>query len=309
MQENIYDRITERLKALGLTEEGASKKAGLARDYLRTLFRQKSSPTVKSLNKLAEALDTTAGWLMNGDSTSEDLKNDTNQQLDESLRLRIEGRLNALGLSEEAASKKAGLDRSYVRQLLRRNGRGNASSTAKLAAVLETSSDWLLTGNEQPHSQTTEPQHNVVTANIPMPEHQSMPLDVPVLGVVAGNHVHGAFQLEASVIDYVRRAPGLFGSKNVYALYVEGDSMAPMHKAGDLLFVHPGRPARIGDSVVVQFKKGENQYSEAMLGILYKRNPKVVELQKMNPPAIVDIDAKTVEFIHRVLTMGDLFGV
>lgn len=228
--------------------------------------------------------------------------------MENTISSRIIERLEKLGLSEEAASKKAGLDRGYVRQLLRRNGRGNASSIAKLAVALETSSDWLLTGIGQQTSRSTMQHSDLNDANIPSTS-QPMPLDVPVLGVVAGNHVHGAFQLEASIIDYVRRAPGLFGSKNVYALYVEGDSMDPMHKAGDLLFVHPDRPARIGDSVVVQFKKGENQYSEAMLGILYKKNPKVVELQKLNPPAIVDIDAKTVEFVHRVLTMGELFGV
>lgn len=229
--------------------------------------------------------------------------------MENTISSRIRERLEKLGLSEEAASKKAGLDRGYVRQLLRRNGRGNASSIAKLAVALETSSDWLLTGVSHPTQAAATQHSDFSNANISMPLSQPMPLDVPVLGVVAGNHVHGAFQMEASIIDYVRRAPGLFGSKNVYALYVEGDSMSPMHKAGDLLFVHPDRPARIGDSVVVQFKKGENQYSEAMLGILYKKSPKVVELQKLNPPAIVDIDAKTVEFVHRVLTMGELFGV
>lgn len=308
MTETIYDRINDRLKVLGLTLEGASRKAGLARDYLRTLFRQKSSPTARSLTKLAAALETSPEWLMNGVASSLDVENSRDEIDDVAIHTRIKERMSALGVSAEAVSKKAGLDRSYLRLLFERNSVPKLDTLNKLAAALQTTSYWLRTGISEEN--TFSPRAIPKQLNTPDSSfNHVMPLDVPVLGVVAGNHVHGAFQLEAAVIDYVRRAPGLFGAKNVYALYVQGDSMAPMFKAGDLLFVHPDRPARIGDSVVVQFKKGENQYSEAMLGILYKRNPKTVELQKLNPPAIVDIDAKTVEFVHRILTMGELFGV
>lgn len=312
MTETIYDRINERLKALGLTFEGASRKAGMARDYLRTLFRQKSSPTTRSLLKLASALETTPEWLLNnGTETFLAMPNSEQdkQEANESIHSRIKERLTALGLTAEGASKKAGLDRSYLRQMFERNSLPKLDTLEKLADALQTTASWLQTGAGAPN---TAPRPQTIANPLDLPAsspNHVMPLDVPVLGVVAGNHVHGAFQLEAAVIDYVRRAPGLFGAKNVYALYVQGDSMAPMHKAGDILFIHPDRPPRIGDSVVVQFKESEGAYSEAMLGILEKRTPKTISLQKLNPPAIVDIDARKVEFVHRVLTMGELFGV
>ena len=308
MTETIYDRINERLKALGLTFEGASRKAGMARDYLRTLFRQKSSPTTRSLSKLAAALETTPEWLMNGVGSSSAVENRSQEDYADIFE-RIKERMSALGLTSEGASKKAGLDRSYLRLAFERGSLPKLDTLEKLASALETTSYWLVNGDGNANAvQQPRTIPNPLDTPASSPNHV-MPLDVPVLGVVAGNHVHGAFQLEAAVIDYVRRAPGLFGAKNVYALYVQGDSMAPMHKAGDLLFIHPDRPPRIGDSVVVQFKQSEGDYSEAMVGILEKRTPKTISLQKLNPPAIVDIDARKVEFIHRVLTMGELFGV
>ena len=310
MTGTIYDRINERLKALGLTLGGASRKAGLARDYLRTLFRQKSSPTTRTLIKLAEALETTPQWLLNNSAeTFFTMPNSERQEAAESIHRRIKERLAVLGLTAEGASKKAGLDRSYLRLFFERNTMPKLDTLEKLASALETTAYWLANGDGNPNP-VPQPRTIPNPLNTPAssPSHV-MPLDVPVLGVVAGNHVHGAFQMEAAVIDYVRRAPGLFGAKNVYALYVQGDSMAPMHKAGDLLFIHPDRPPRIGDSVVVQFKESEGDYSEAMVGILEKRTPKTISLQKLNPPAIVDIDARKVEFVHRVLTMGELFGV
>lgn len=308
MSATIYDRINDRLQALGLTFEGASRKAGLARDYLRTLFRQKSSPTARSLNKLAAALETTPEWLMNGIAPTSDVGGGVKGDHAD-IYSRIKDRLTALGLSPEGASKKAGLDRGYLRLLFERNSLPKLDTLEKLADALQTTTNWLQSGAGAPND-LSQPRAipNPLDTPASSPNHV-MPLDVPVLGVVAGNHVHGAFQMEAAIIDYVRRAPGLFGAKNVYALYVQGDSMAPMHKAGDLLFIHPDRPARIGDSVVVQFKESEGDYSEAMVGILEKRTPKTISLQKLNPPAIVDIDARKVEFVHRVLTMGELFGV
>ncbi|WP_279110816.1 helix-turn-helix domain-containing protein [Bartonella apis] len=308
MSATIYDRINDRLQTLGLTFEGASRKAGLARDYLRTLFRQKSSPTARSLNKLAAALETTPEWLMNGITPTSDVGGGVKGDHAD-IYSRIKDRLAALDLSPEGASKKAGLDRGYLRLLFERNSLPKLDTLEKLADALQTTTNWLQSGAGAPNA-LPQPRAipNLLDTPASSPNHV-MPLDVPVLGVVAGNHVHGAFQMEAAIIDYVRRAPGLFGAKNVYALYVQGDSMAPMHKAGDLLFIHPDRPPRIGDSVVVQFKESEGDYSEAMVGILEKRTPKTISLQKLNPPAIVDIDARKVEFVHRVLTMGELFGV
>lgn len=299
----MIERIKQRLEALDLTSEGASKKAGLDRSYLRALFERNASPTVKTLAKLASALETTPEWLMLGSSETLQVQ----PFMENSISFRIRERLKTLDLTEEGASKKAGLDRGYVRQLLRRNGKGNAESMAKLAHALETTPGWLLNGTHEEHQAI--PSNEVSTASIEMPAFGSMPRDIPVFGSAAASHKKGASKMDASIIDYVRRPPGLSTAKNVYGLYVEGDSMQPIYHAGDLLIMHPDRPARISDMVVVQSKTNNETHPEATIGILYKNTNQIVELQKFNPPAIIAIDKKNVDFIHRVLTMNDLFGV
>ncbi|WP_182417079.1 XRE family transcriptional regulator [Bartonella sp. HY038] len=240
MTESIFDRINQRLAALDLSPEGASKKAGLTRDYLRTLFRQQSSPTVKTLAKLATALETSPEWLMHG-----------------------VGEVVNVSPKESAATNR----------------------------------------------KATKTVHEVTPVNMPVPSQTNMHKDLPVLGTAAGSHTNGVLSLEANIIEYVRRPPGVEAVKDAYAVYVEGDSMEPRYYAGDLIIAHPYRPARIGDSVVVQFKRGEADYQEAIIGILHKRSGSKIEIEKLNPQNILNFDEENVIAIHRILSLNDLLGV
>src|SRR5690606_21974668 len=42
-----------------------------------------------------------------------------------------------------------------------------------------------------------------------------------------------------------------------YALQVQGDSMLPLYRDGDVLVIRPGSPVRRGDRVVVKTTEGE----------------------------------------------------
>lgn len=144
--------------------------------------------------------------------------------------------------------------------------------------------------------------------SIPVP--RDMPNDVPVLGTAAGSHLRGAFQLdEANIVDWVRRPPALAGAKTAYAIYVEGSSMAPEHNAGDLRFVHPGRPPRIGDTVIVQLRNGPHEPIEASIGHYRRKTATQLVIGKLNPEAEVQLKLDIVIDIHKVLTMNELFGV
>lgn len=63
---------------------------------------------------------------------------------------RIERRLIATGQTEEAASKKAGRNRGYIRDLKRKKSVPNSKNIAGLAAALECSSEYLLGIAEEP---------------------------------------------------------------------------------------------------------------------------------------------------------------
>ena len=67
MDDGLKIRINQRLSDLNLTAEGASKKAGLSRSFLRQFMnREGASLRTHSLNALADALQTTPDWLLSG---------------------------------------------------------------------------------------------------------------------------------------------------------------------------------------------------------------------------------------------------
>lgn len=66
--------------------------------------------------------------------------------------------------------------------------------------------------------------------------------------------------------------------EGAYALQVQGDSMLPLYRDGDMLVVQPGAPLRKGDRVVVKTFSGE-----VMAKVLERRTPSVVELLSLNP--------------------------
>lgn len=218
------------------------------------------------------------------------------------LRLRIRARLDETGLSEEAASRKAGLDKTYLRKFFEREGSSpRAETLARLAEALGTTVEALM----RPGPALAQ---DVRPAPVTLPPREAMPNDVPVYGTAAASHLKGAFQLEPGVVDYVRRPPGLSAAREAYALFVEGTSMEPRFQPGDLLFVHPNRPPRAGDTVIVQVQVAPHEI-EASVGFLRRTTASHVIIGKLNPDAEVLLPRQRVTAIHRVLSINELFGV
>lgn len=65
---------------------------------------------------------------------------------------------------------------------------------------------------------------------------------------------------------------------NAYALQVQGDSMLPLYRDGDVLIVEPGARVRKGDRIVAKTASGE-----VMAKILAGRTTRHVELVSLNP--------------------------
>lgn len=212
---------------------------------------------------------------------------------------RIQKRLAKLNLTANAASVKAGLDKSYLRKLFERPGsRPNAASARKLGAVLKMSLEELAGPTDQNGAETPSP------IELLRPRDALPP--VPVRGTVAGSHESGAFQFDGSDIEYVERYPALASRRKVYALYVEGDSMIPEHKPGAIRFVDPSVSPRIGDTVVITVMDPDRGLY-AVLGHLLRRGDSVV-IGKLNPPLNITIPRLLVHSIHPVLTDNELAG-
>lgn len=76
---------------------------------------------------------------------------------------------------------------------------------------------------------------------------------VPVYGQ-ASCGPDGQFEMNGQIVDHQRRPWSLENVPDAYALYVEGTSMHPRFKEGEVVYVHPGRKPRIEDDVVVQLQ-------------------------------------------------------
>ncbi|MDM9619100.1 LexA family transcriptional regulator [Rhizobium sp. S96] len=217
----------------------------------------------------------------------------------------------AKGLTWEAASVQSNMERSYFRKLFERGGASPRGQTLKkISDGLGIPMSKLL--NEADDSETTTPPPAVTTdvrpASATMPLPMEMIKDVPVMGTAAGSHLRGAFQLSAEPVDYVRRPITLMKARNVYSLYVEGSSMEPQYNPGDLIYVHPDKPPRFGDAVVIQCQLQEGIF-EATIGILSRRSADTVTIRKHNPSAEIDIPKATIAAIHKVLSNNEIYGV
>ncbi|MGM5087561.1 S24 family peptidase [Rhizobium sp. 814_E9_N1_1] len=216
------------------------------------------------------------------------------------------------GLNWEQASVRCGLDRSYFRTLFGRTGslpRGN--TLQKIASGLKVPVSDLMVGRE---SGQAPAQMVPLGARAPTPTDFAetrgrLPTDVPVLGTAAGSHLQGAFQISNDPVDWARRPPALIGAVGIYALYVEGESMVPQWPPGELIFVTPNKPPRLGDGVVVQIRAAPHEPIQATLGVYARRTADRFVIRKHNPPAEIEIARGTIVDIHKVLTIAELFGM
>jgi phage repressor protein C with HTH and peptisase S24 domain len=232
--------------------------------------------------------------------------------MEKSVTEKLKKIIESKGLSWEAASLQSGLERSYFRKLFERGGASPRGKTLEkisnglgipIGAMFE---EAAANNNDQA---PIAPKNDVRSASAALPLPMEMAKDVPVMGTAAGSHLRGAFQLSADPVDYVRRPPTLMNARNVYSLYVEGTSMEPQYAPGDLVYIHPDKPARFGDAVVVQCQLSAEGHMEATLGILSRRSGEAVIIRKHNPPAEIEIPKDTIVAVHKVLSMNEIYGV
>lgn len=136
-----------------------------------------------------------------------------------------------------------------------------------------------------------------------------MTKDLPVLGTAAGALSDNGFEITPLRVELVRRPPALDGVPDAYGLYVIGESNIPLHKPGDLILIHPHRPYRPGDSVVIQTQTHEGAPVSAFIKIFRKETAEAVFAEQLNPPAVIEYKKTQVLAVHKVLPLNELFGV
>ncbi len=228
--------------------------------------------------------------------------------MSDSVGHRVQERIEKLGISRREAARRAGIPESTLRNIIEGATASPRTATlARLAAALGTTLPNL--ADEVPLTPNHPGDVRVVEGIGVLAQHE-LPRDVPVFGTVAASELgKGAFHLTSDIVDYVRRPHGLLGAKDVYALYVEGESMVPKFEPGDLVFVHPHRRPRPGDYVVIQEPDTDNGEPRGFLKRLIAFAGSKIRTQQFNPAARIEFLNRPGTIVHKVMSDAELYGV
>jgi len=237
---------------------------------------------------------------------------------------RIEERLDAMGITANAASEAAGLERTYIRNIINGKSRGPRGENAvRLAAVLGCSVEWLLGGAVMGGPVMGGPVMGgpvmgggaapkaddlvMVDGKVPLPS--EMPRDLPVLGTAAGSlsETEGAVVMGGGPMEFLRRPAVLQGVQDAYVVYIVNDSMEPAFPHGEAACVHPHRPVKPGDNVVIQVRD-ESGDTYAYVKVLVRRTATEVVCRQHNPPREISFPRAGVVSIHKILSVAELIG-
>jgi phage repressor protein C with HTH and peptisase S24 domain len=186
------------------------------------------------------------------------------------------------GLTPSGLARKAGLDPTAFNPSKRSStdGRARWPSTESLAKVLDAtgaSLEEFTAAVNNPLSRLVPPGSRGVTGKAS--NHLALARQVPLLGFaqagVGGFFEDGGYPAGSGWDEIDLPALEEDGS---YALEVQGDSMLPLYRDGDIIIVSPAERIRKGDRVVVKTSDGE-----VMAKILKRRTASQVELISLNP--------------------------
>ncbi|RWF69406.1 MAG: helix-turn-helix transcriptional regulator, partial [Mesorhizobium sp.] len=189
-------------------------------------------------------------------------------------------------LSASGLARRAGLDSTAFNKSKRlsSDGRPRWPSTESLAKIIEA------TGASLEEFTVLVEGHGASAAPPPR-------MAVPLLGFAqagAGGFFDDAGYPSGQGWDLVELPAR--AAETSYALKVQGDSMLPLYRNGDVLIVEPGAPTRKGDRVVVKTTAGE-----VMAKVLDRQTAKSVVLVSLNPAhPDRDIPMSEVEWVARI---------
>lgn len=194
-------------------------------------------------------------------------------------------------LSASGLAKRAGLDSTAFNKSKRlsSDGRPRWPSTESLAKIIEATNSSL------------DEFLQLVQGRARRPDDDALPRQastVPLVGFAqagSGGFYDDAGFPEGQGWDLVEH-PARSGD-GTYALQVQGDSMLPLYRNGDVLIVNPTATVRRGDRVVVKTKEGE-----VMAKLLERQSARSVELLSLNPDhPNREIATRDIEWVARIV--------
>lgn len=204
------------------------------------------------------------------------------------IRSRIRERLETLKIGPVTAAKIAGLGHTYLRDFL--SGKTRSVTTPKLeliAKALDTTPQYLMGDAQSP--------------GVPQ-----IRKTMPVRGRAAASAI-GAENIIEDPIEWMPVPVGMAGVRDGYALLVEGDSMKPLYRPRDPIFVHPRQPVSHGDIIVIQEERDGAIYASVKEFIT--RTDTELVVRQYNPEATLTFKLRHVRAVHRVLPWREVLDI
>lgn len=153
-----------------------------------------------------------------------------------------------------------------------------------------------------------KPNARIAEGDIPIQVDRLLPY-IPVYSTAQGGP-EGRFEMySADTIDRIPRPAALAHAKNIYAIFVEGDSMYPAFRAGDPAVINPDRPPSIGDYVVIFLIREDGPEPSGYLKMLVKRTADKVVVEQHNPSKEMTFKVSEIQRMHRVYRPAELLKV
>lgn len=204
-------------------------------------------------------------------------------------------------LSPSGLARKAGLDPTSFnksKRLSSVDGRLRWPSTESIWKVLEATG----TSFEEFSTFITQGSVDMGAGKSAMPEGAFPPQisAIPLLGFAqagAGGFFDDGGFPAGQGWDVVEFPSSPAQRSGCYALEVQGDSMMPLYRDGDMLIVEPGAQVRRADRVVVKTREGE-----VTAKVLIRQSAKFIELMSLNPDHENRImEMKDIDWIARII--------
>lgn len=196
-------------------------------------------------------------------------------------------------LSPSGLARRAGLDPTSFNKSKRHSadGRERWPSTESIAKVLDATGATV-----DQFTSLLRPDGPAADLAEPAPRAAAIPLIGFAQAGAGGFFDDGGFPAGQGwdVIDFPMTSERQSG---IYALQVQGDSMLPLYRDGDILIVDPAAQIRRGDRVVVKTREGE-----VMAKILTRQSPHAIELLSLNPDhPNRNFEISQIEWIARII--------
>jgi len=211
-------------------------------------------------------------------------------------------------MTARALSLKVGRNETLIRKILAGTvPRGD--NLAALAREIGLPAEALVPAEPGKPSAPSLPESNAVfLPDHPLPwPRPAGPMDVPVYGVAEGGQ-NGTFviNLAEQPIDYVGRPMSLLRAVNVFAVRIQGNSMAPLWESGDIVYVQPGRGYGPDDFVIVQIEDGPGEPPRSLFKQLVRQDDGALVLRQLNPDTTITVPAAEVRKVWPVLHWREL---